>query len=154
MTSSRTAPATKTCECGCGAEVARRFKPGHDAKLKSRLLAATKDSKAWVREAAVLEMVLRNWGHFVDGETLARTPVRSRHGSRWVESRHVDGLLGTVVDEAGTAHSHWSCPVTEGQGRWVEGVAGWTCGTCTHTQDLTEMVWSRRMVQVSVAKAA
>jgi len=26
------------CGCGCGAPVSRRFLPGHDAKLKSRLL--------------------------------------------------------------------------------------------------------------------
>jgi predicted nuclease with RNAse H fold len=29
-----------TCGCGCGAEVRRRYLPGHDAKLKSRLLRA------------------------------------------------------------------------------------------------------------------
>ncbi len=29
-----------SCGCGCGASVRRRFLPGHDAKLKSRLLAA------------------------------------------------------------------------------------------------------------------
>jgi hypothetical protein len=28
---------TRLCECGCGATVRRRFLPGHDAKLKSRL---------------------------------------------------------------------------------------------------------------------
>jgi predicted nuclease with RNAse H fold len=32
-------PATG-CECGCGAPVRRRFLPGHDAKLRSRLLQA------------------------------------------------------------------------------------------------------------------
>lgn len=35
----RTAPGQK-CLCGCGANVRRRFLPGHDAKLKSRLLRA------------------------------------------------------------------------------------------------------------------
>jgi predicted nuclease with RNAse H fold len=30
----------RTCECGCGAVVRRRFLPGHDARLKSRLLQA------------------------------------------------------------------------------------------------------------------
>jgi predicted nuclease with RNAse H fold len=30
------------CECGCGAPVRRRFLPGHDAILKSRLLAAAR----------------------------------------------------------------------------------------------------------------
>lgn len=31
---------SKLCLCGCGASVARRFRPGHDAKLKYRLLHA------------------------------------------------------------------------------------------------------------------
>lgn len=30
----------RSCGCGCGTPVRRRFLPGHDAKLKSRLLAA------------------------------------------------------------------------------------------------------------------
>lgn len=48
-----TAPAAKggVCLCGCGAAVARRFLPGHDAKLASRMLAAVKagDSAAYHR---------------------------------------------------------------------------------------------------------
>jgi predicted nuclease with RNAse H fold len=35
-----TTGSSHTCLCGCGAAVRRRFLPGHDAKLKSRLLAA------------------------------------------------------------------------------------------------------------------
>lgn len=36
------------CECGCGAQVTRHFKPGHDARLHGRLLkaAAKGDAKA------------------------------------------------------------------------------------------------------------
>lgn len=141
---------TKTCECGCGAEVARRFKPGHDARLKGRLLRAAKSNRSWEREAAVNELVERNWGHFVDSETLARTPVRGRSHGRWVESRHLDSLHGTCDDESGTSHSHWSCPDQEGKGRWVKGAPqGWPCGTCVHTQDLSEKVWGRRLAQVA-----
>jgi hypothetical protein len=33
-----TQPVRRLCECGCGATVSRRFLPGHDAKLRSRLL--------------------------------------------------------------------------------------------------------------------
>lgn len=33
-------PGNGVCGCGCGAAVRRRFLPGHDAKLKSHLLAA------------------------------------------------------------------------------------------------------------------
>jgi hypothetical protein len=35
----RTSLAARLCECGCGEAVRRRFLPGHDAKLKGRLLA-------------------------------------------------------------------------------------------------------------------
>lgn len=144
----------KTCECGCGAEVTRRFKPGHDAKLKGRLLADTKSELWWVREPAVNELVERNWGHFVDSTTLATTPVRKRAHGRWVESRHVDSLLGTVEDEAGNSHSHWSCPSTEGKGTWVKGDGqGWLCSTCTHTTDLSERVWASRLGQASLRAA-
>lgn len=152
METNGTDTTTKTCECGCGAEVSRRFKPGHDAKLKGRLLRATKSDRAWEREAAVVELVERNWGHFVDGRTLALTPVRSRHAGRWVETRHVDSLFGTVEDEGGLSHSHWSCPEQQGKGTWTKGQGqGWTCGTCTHTQDMSELVGNRRLVQVSAA---
>ena len=141
---------TKTCECGCGATVARRFKPGHDAKLKGRLLAETKSDLAWVRESAVLAMVERDWGHFVSMETLASTPVRSRFNGRLVESRHVDSLHGTVEDEAGNSHSHWSCPETVGQGRWAKGQGqGWLCSTCTHTRDWSEQVGMRRKMSLA-----
>ena len=39
-TSKRMAAVNSPCGCGCGALVRRRFLPGHDAKLKSQLLAA------------------------------------------------------------------------------------------------------------------
>jgi hypothetical protein len=95
-------------------------------------------------------MVERGWGHFLEMTTLANTPVRSRHGNRWVESRHVDSLLGTVDDEGGNSHSHWSCPETVGKGTWSKGQGtGWLCGTCTHTMDLTEVVGRRRLMQES-----
>ena len=146
---------TKTCQCGCGSEVRRSFLPGHDAKLKSRLLAETRDPRWWVRHLAVALMVDRGWGHFVDPRTLADTPVRSRKGSRWVESRHVDSLLGTVDDEDGNSHSHWSCPDQVGKGRWVKGEGtGWLCGTCTHTRDWSEVAGERRLRMVSLLAAS
>jgi predicted nuclease with RNAse H fold len=36
-------PSEKLCQCGCGAAVSRRFLPGHDAKLKSRLKRECRD---------------------------------------------------------------------------------------------------------------
>lgn len=49
------------CECGCGALVARRFAPGHDAKLKSRLHRELKSLDSEIRIAAKLELERRGW---------------------------------------------------------------------------------------------
>jgi predicted nuclease with RNAse H fold len=49
---SRTLPGFHKCECGCGRPAARRFLPGHDAKLKSRLL---RDLRAGDRARSELE---------------------------------------------------------------------------------------------------
>lgn len=47
-------PGPRACLCGCGAPVRRRFLPGHDAKLKSRLLrhrdAGDRDAARRLRE--------------------------------------------------------------------------------------------------------
>ncbi len=62
----RPAPVTGTgrrCLCECGEEVSAtaRFRPGHDAKLKSRLL---KKARAGSIEAR-LELHALGWGHFI-----------------------------------------------------------------------------------------
>lgn len=48
------APTGRLCGCGCGHPVSRRFLPGHDAKLKSRLLrearAGSEEAKQSLRE--------------------------------------------------------------------------------------------------------
>lgn len=48
QTGTKTEPEAKRCECGCGAAVTRRFKPGHDQKLRGALVRAAKagDAKA------------------------------------------------------------------------------------------------------------
>lgn len=40
----------RLCECGCGAPVRQRFLPGHDAKLKSRLLRAARLGDTFAEE--------------------------------------------------------------------------------------------------------
>lgn len=140
----------KACECGCGEAVQRRFRPGHDGRLKGRLIHQARDPQWWVREAAVLAMVDRGWGHFLPMETVARVRVRSRHLGRFVETRHVDSLFGVVTDERGVSHSHWSCPQISGKGRWGSAEdSGWMCGTCIHTHDLTEVVGRRRVIDTA-----
>lgn len=135
------------CECGCGAQVTRRFKPGHDGRLKGRLIAEARDRRWWVRETAVLAMIERGWGHFLPMDIVASVKIRSRHSGRFVETRHVDSLHAVVNDEHNISHSHWSCPRIKGQTQWVqiENHDGWLCGTCTHTHDLTELVGQRRL---------
>ncbi len=142
---------TKTCGCGCGASVSRRFKPGHDGRLKGRLLKAAKSNHWAAREKAVVEMVERGWGHFLPMEVVATTKVRSRHNGRLVETRHVDSLHGVVQDEDQVSHSHWSCPTQVGRGRWtkVEVHTGWLCGTCIHTKDWSEVVGGQRMLEMA-----
>lgn len=137
---------TNSCQCGCGAEVKNRFAQGHDAKLKSQLLAATRTRQWWTREAAVLEMVERNWGHFVDPQVLATTPVRSRHAGRFVRTVHIDGMrFGYVADAAGDIHSHHECPSIQGSSTWTREANGWLCSTCIHTADHSELMNLNRM---------
>jgi predicted nuclease with RNAse H fold len=49
-------PGLHRCECGCGAVVSRRFLPGHDAKLRSRLIREMRAG-----EAARAEMRRLGW---------------------------------------------------------------------------------------------
>ena len=143
----------KSCRCGCGAVVARKFKPGHDAKLKGRLLAATRSADWWVREPAVIAMVEQGWGHFVDGEILAQTPVRNKSHGFYVKSRHIDSIKpweGFITDERGDTHSHRQCPDAQGQLTWSRTADGWLCSTCIHTHDYSEQVGMVRRFQVAL----
>lgn len=47
----------KYCECGCGGTTKSRFVPGHDAKMKSRLLNAMRAGD----ETAMDELINRGW---------------------------------------------------------------------------------------------
>lgn len=54
-------PTGRTCACGCGRPVRRRFLPGHDAKLKSRLVKEARSGS----EAALQNLREHGWEHFV-----------------------------------------------------------------------------------------
>lgn len=59
-----TKPANSPCLCGCGAtpnKLGSRFMPGHDGRMKGRLLA---QAKAGSQEARTL-LVSLGWGHFL-----------------------------------------------------------------------------------------
>lgn len=59
------------CECGCGQPAQRTFLPGHDAKLKSQLLARYRAGGADAARAEK-EAHARGWTHFM---TLAPVKV-------------------------------------------------------------------------------
>lgn len=61
----------KTCECGCGATVSRRFKPGHDAKLKSMLLKEARSGN----ESAKRRLKALGWDHLLNPTDQNGTPV-------------------------------------------------------------------------------
>lgn len=54
-------PTGRKCRCGCGSPVKNRFLPGHDAKLKSRLVKDARSGK----EAAKQELEELGWTKFI-----------------------------------------------------------------------------------------
>lgn len=140
---------TTNCQCGCGAEVRRSFLPGHDAKLKSRLLADTKSAVWQRRERAIESMIERGWGHFIDQMILGFQPKRGRSAKRGirVQSLNVAGMVAWHVDEAEQAHSHRFCPDIEGATRMqpVEDGGAWMCGACIHLTEHIDDVQRMRL---------
>jgi len=57
----RPAADPRLCECGCGSPVRRRFLPGHDARLRSRLLADARTG-----DAARAELQRLGWLHLLE----------------------------------------------------------------------------------------
>lgn len=54
----------RLCPCGCGIPLKKgsKFKPGHDAKLRSRLIKEYKENKS---KLALEELRKWSWGHFL-----------------------------------------------------------------------------------------
>ncbi|HET7713880.1 MAG TPA: hypothetical protein VFK94_06595 [Patescibacteria group bacterium] len=52
------------CLCGCGGDTMSRFVPGHDAKLKSRLLTAARDDDEEKALEALQRLDELGWAHF------------------------------------------------------------------------------------------
>jgi hypothetical protein len=59
---SKTKIEAKHCLCGCGSEVAREFRPGHDARYKSQLIKAAIDGD----NRAEATIHARGWGAFLE----------------------------------------------------------------------------------------
>jgi hypothetical protein len=72
----RAAADPRLCECGCGSPVRRRFLPGHDGRLRSRLL-----TEARAGDAARRELDRLGWLHFLEtGGTDATSEQRGSRG--------------------------------------------------------------------------
>lgn len=66
------------CGCGCGEQVTRRFKPGHDMRLKGALLRAYRAGGPGAEEAKI-RILDEGWGKYIDVESAPMDhPSRSR----------------------------------------------------------------------------
>lgn len=107
-------PVKGTCGCGCGESVPRRFRPGHDARLKSTLLDVARRGAPHQRERAAWSMIESGWSRFLDDEILWALPRRTRRGQRKLHIDEVERWIGepTLYPGAchGRHHSRMDCP--------------------------------------------
>jgi hypothetical protein len=67
--------------CGCGETVVSRFKPGHDARLKSRLFAAARSGD----QEAKATIVSMGWWHLYD--KTAPKPTPDLNGAKTIKAK-------------------------------------------------------------------
>jgi hypothetical protein len=80
----------KTCECGCGEATTATYRPGHDARHKSQLIATALKGGA-MGKAAEKKLADKGWTRFLDrkreivlatGEVTDLKPLkRTRNGA-------------------------------------------------------------------------
>lgn len=162
-------PPPRLCECGCLSPVARRFLPGHDARLKAHLLQLAEAGS----ETAARRLLALGWAHYLPQSTLEAVPIR--YGStpaHLTRSVHIDSLRFIVLDDASPtiAHSRWFCPrATSTQdldyGRFQRlphpgaPFDPWPCGLCIHTHSFAELArdqqaYARALAGVSTGMTA
>ena len=89
-----------TCECGCGAEVRSRFRPGHDAKLKSALIrsAIQGDDPDAERELERL-----GWTKFLDKARKSRSrqvqPRNTQRQQRQADNQEKAGARLQILND-------------------------------------------------------
>ena len=106
------------CGCGCGEPVARQYKPGHDARHKSALVAALTGDTVTTRVRAATVLLDRGWGGFADPAALRNVP--------WTDARgrtlpHVAKVATWQVDHLGVHHAHRGCTALTRNARKVGG---------------------------------
>lgn len=133
-------PAVGTCGCGCGEPVARRFRPGHDARLKSNLLEVARHGDTRQAEKAAWLMVEASWSRFVDEEILIALPQRNRRNQRKLHIDEVEVWIGEPVSQPGQGHgrqhSNASCPALTRSAK--------ACGMVNPTTRVARADWTSR----------
>lgn len=109
---------TTFCECGCGEPVARRYKPGHDARHKSALVTGLDSLRACDRTRAADSLLDLGWGGFAPAATLRAVPWT---GPRGRHLPHIADVATWQVDHLGGHHSHRQCPALTRAARKVGG---------------------------------
>lgn len=104
-------PAARLCGCGCGEAVARRYRPGHDARHKGALQRAAAERTATGRmsrraAAACQTACDLGWGRYIDATSLHISPVYRGN----MERVHVDSCARFIRTPDGVGHSNHSCP--------------------------------------------
>lgn len=97
----------RLCGCGCGAPVAKRYKPGHDAKHKGALLDTIRTAGGMRAERAAWTMIDLGWGGKIDPSFLHSLPFRSSRGQA---KRHLDQVARFLVAPDGVHHANAACP--------------------------------------------
>lgn len=98
---------TRLCGCGCGAPVAKRYKPGHDAKHKGAMLDTIRTGARMDAERAAWQMIDLGWGGKIDPAFLHSLPQRNRRGQ---VKRHIESVQRFLVATNGVHHANAACP--------------------------------------------
>lgn len=99
----------KSCLCGCGSVTkGGKFAPGHDARLKGRLIRAHRSGDTTAQQ----QLVELGWGRFIGVEPVRTTPLvftddgdETRH-HRFLSIDSIASILGEAPSPE--ARSYWA----------------------------------------------
>lgn len=94
------------CGCGCGTPVVRRYRPGHDARHKSNLVATLAHPHPMVAYRAAELLDELGWSGFAPPEVLRAIPYRDSRGR---VKPTLDRVQVWQVDHLGGHHAHRGC---------------------------------------------
>jgi len=77
-TSTMATTTTQACGCGCGEPVTRRFKPGHDARLKGTMLRLFRSGEK-AKVATAKDVAAENgWEHLLTDQPSTKAPRKAK----------------------------------------------------------------------------